>query len=76
MDEEVYLNWVLLKSRGEPRSKKNLKAIKRKVMVYMLVPRGTDININEPLGMRPSETVSISYAISGILLSYALTLFM
>ena len=76
MDEEKYLNWVLLKSRDYPRAKKNLKAIKRKVMVYMFVPRDLDININEPLGMRPSETVSISYMITGILFSYTVALFM
>jgi len=76
MDEEAYLKWVLKKADWRARSEAKANAIKRKLMVYKFVPRGVDININEPFGVRYSDTVGLSYIVSGILFSHALCLFM
>jgi len=76
MNEEAYLEWVLKKADWRTRSEESANAIKHKLMVYKLTPGGIDININESLGVTYSDTVGISYMVSGILFSYALCIFM
>lgn len=68
MNEEDYLNWVLKQTRHGAREKRNADAIKYKLMLYKFVPRRVNINVNEPLGIRPATTIGMSYIISGILL--------